>query len=91
MAWHPTWNEPPERRQTFFQRISAGRGPSALKVILLVTIGAFVLQMFGKADLVGWGNEEDCARRVESGKFCIVPDFGDLNCFVILKPEGGCP
>jgi membrane associated rhomboid family serine protease len=45
MAWHETWNEPPPRRRGFFSD-RGGFFPPGVKLILLLTVGVFVLEMF---------------------------------------------
>jgi len=55
MAWHSTWNEPPGRppRQGFF----ADRGgffPPAVKLILIVTALAYLVQKYFMPQVEGW-------------------------------------
>jgi len=44
MAWHSTWNQPSEREGFFADR--GGMFPPGVKLILILTIGVFVLEMF---------------------------------------------
>jgi len=53
MAWHSTWNEPPDRQpaQGFF----ADRGgffPPAVKLILFTTVGVYLAEVFGFAPVL---------------------------------------
>ena len=41
MAWHSTWNEPPERRSGCL--LGGGATPPGVALILLATIAVFVL------------------------------------------------
>jgi len=43
MAWHSTWNRPPERTGFFADR--GGMFPPGVKLILILTIGVFMLEM----------------------------------------------
>ncbi|MFO8012702.1 MAG: rhomboid family intramembrane serine protease [Phycisphaerae bacterium] len=55
MAWHPTWNEPPERRR----RIMMGGGgtfPPGVKMVLLVTLAVFVVDLFTRGALSRYGS-----------------------------------
>jgi len=54
MAWHETWNEPPPRRRGFFSR--GGFFPPGVKLILLLTVGVFVLEMFWAGPLFAIGS-----------------------------------
>jgi len=54
MAWHETWNEPPPRRRGFFSR--DGFFPPGVKLILLLTVGVFVLEMFWAKPLFAVGS-----------------------------------
>jgi len=54
MAWHETWNEPPPRRRRFFSR--DGFFPPGVKLILLLTVGVFVLEMFWAGPLFAVGS-----------------------------------
>ncbi|HET6440933.1 MAG TPA: rhomboid family intramembrane serine protease [Phycisphaerae bacterium] len=55
MAWHETWNEPPPRRRGFFSD-RGGFFPPGVKVILLLTVGVFVLEMFWAGPLFAVGS-----------------------------------
>jgi len=44
MAWHSTWNRPPEREGFFVDR--GGMFPPGVKLILILTVGVFALEMF---------------------------------------------
>ncbi len=54
MAWHETWNEPPPRRRRFFGR--DGFFPPGVKLILLLTVGVFILEMFWAGPLFAVGS-----------------------------------
>lgn len=57
MAWHSTWNEEPERESGFLAD-RGGMFPPGVKLILLLTVGVFLLQMLSPvwmAWLIGWG------------------------------------
>jgi len=55
MAWHETWNEPPPRRRRFFSD-RGGFFPPGVKLILLLTVGVFVLEMFWAQPLFAVGS-----------------------------------
>jgi membrane associated rhomboid family serine protease len=44
MAWHSTWNQPPKRGGFFVDR--GGMFPPGVRLILFLTIGVFILEMF---------------------------------------------
>ncbi|GAH55845.1 unnamed protein product, partial [marine sediment metagenome] len=54
MAWHETWNEPTPRRRRFFSD-RGGFFPLGVKLILLVTVGVYVLDIFSNWRLTGIG------------------------------------
>jgi membrane associated rhomboid family serine protease len=51
MAWHSTWNQTPEREGFFVDR--GGMFPPGVKLILILTVGVFVLEMFWGPWLIG--------------------------------------
>jgi len=55
MAWHPTWNEPPQRPSGF---MTAGGGtfPPGVKTILLVTVGVFFIDVLTHGMLSKFGS-----------------------------------
>jgi membrane associated rhomboid family serine protease len=52
MAWHSTWNRPPEREGFFADR--GGMFPPGVKLILILTVGVFLLQMVMGRALFDW-------------------------------------
>jgi membrane associated rhomboid family serine protease len=51
MAWHSTWNRPPERTGFFVDR--GGMFPPGVKLILILTVGVFLLEMVWGPWLIG--------------------------------------
>jgi len=53
MAWRATWNEPPERRSFWTDR--GGLFPPGVKLILILTVGVFLVEMAWPKPLMAWG------------------------------------
>jgi len=55
MAWHPTWNEPPTRRSGFFVD-RGGFFPPGVKLVLILTVGVYFLDMVTRGSLSQMGS-----------------------------------
>ena len=55
MAWHKTWNEPTPRRRRFFSD-RGGFFPPGVKLVLLVTVAAYVADLLSRGWLSEWGD-----------------------------------
>jgi membrane associated rhomboid family serine protease len=53
MGWHSTWNEPPPRRGFWQDR--GGLLTPGVKLVLILTVAAFGLEMFFAGPMVRWG------------------------------------
>jgi membrane associated rhomboid family serine protease len=56
MGWHSTWNEPPDGRRPGFFVDRGGWFPPGVKLILLVTVGVFLIEAFKPGPLVALGS-----------------------------------
>ncbi len=56
MAWHTTWNEPARRPRRSFFADRGGFFPPGVKLVLLVTIAAYVVDMLSGGRLSAWGD-----------------------------------
>lgn len=54
MAWHTTWNDPPERRSGWLVD-RGGFFPPGVKLVLIVTLGVYFLDVFTAGALTKWG------------------------------------
>ncbi|HUU11183.1 MAG TPA: rhomboid family intramembrane serine protease [Phycisphaerae bacterium] len=54
MAWHTTWNDPPQRRSGWLVD-RGGFFPPGVKLVLIVTVGVYFLDVFTAGALTKWG------------------------------------
>jgi len=55
MAWHSTWNEPPRRPRWGFLADRGGFFPPGVKLVLVVTVAVFFLEILYMQPLLEWG------------------------------------